>query len=252
MAGHSKWNNIKRTKGANDLKRGKAFSRISKDLELATKLAESGDPNFNPMLRVAIDKAKAANMPNDKIEKAINKGLGIKESDEIILENTYELYGPFNIAILVDTETDNPNRTITEIKTVVTKNGGKMVSEGSISWQFEEVGVVEIELKDSSTSDLVESLTLELLEVEGIKDVEYQINIILIIIEKTMFKDATTKIRNIIESNSNASLNSTSISKVANDEVILSKEEYSKLEEFIEVLEEQDDVINVWHNATTS
>ncbi|MDQ7021718.1 MAG: YebC/PmpR family DNA-binding transcriptional regulator [Candidatus Dojkabacteria bacterium] len=146
MAGHSKWNNIKKTKGANDIKRGKVFSKLSKDIEIATRIGESGDLTFNPTLRVLVDKAKAANMTSDKIQNAINKGLGISSSDEITYENTYELYGPNNIAILVDTETDNTNRTLTEIKTYVHKAGGKMVPEGSISWQFVEMGLIQLKI----------------------------------------------------------------------------------------------------------
>src|SRR5688500_9984828 len=115
MSGHSKWSTIRRAKEITDQKRGKIFSKISKDITLAARLGGGGDLSMNPLLKSIVDQAKAANMPGDNIQKAINKGVGVNDGSEIIHNNTYEAYGPGGVAILIDSETDNSNRTLTEV-----------------------------------------------------------------------------------------------------------------------------------------
>ncbi len=143
MSGHSKWSTIKRRKGAEDAKRGKIFTRIGRELMTAAREG-GGDPNGNPRLRIAVDKARAANMPKDNIERAINKGAGVGEDAVEFEEITYEGYGPHGIALMVDTLTDNRNRTLAEVKHAFSRNNGTMGSSGAVGWQFSQKGYIEL------------------------------------------------------------------------------------------------------------
>ena len=129
MSGHSKWSTIKRKKGAADAKRGKIFSRLSKEITVAVKEGGGGDPEGNPRLRMAIQNAKGANMPKDNIERAIKKGTGGDANSYI--EQTFEGYGPFGIAVFVECLTDNQNRTVQEVRAGFTKSGGSLGTNGS-------------------------------------------------------------------------------------------------------------------------
>lgn len=143
MSGHSKWSTIKRRKGAEDAKRGKIFTRLGR--ELTTAAREGGaDASGNPRLRIAIEKARAGNMPKENIERAINKGAGIGEDAVDFEEITYEGYGPHGIAIMVDTLTDNRNRTLAEVKHAFNRNNGTMGSGGAVQWQFNQKGYIEL------------------------------------------------------------------------------------------------------------
>lgn len=143
MSGHSKWSQIKRTKGASDAKRGVLFSKLVKRIILAVKEGRSGDPAHNLKLRGAIEKAKEASMPNDNIERAIKKGLG--EDGTVIEEVTYEGYGPFGTAFLIEAATDNKNRTVSNIKHILSKHGGNLGGPGSVAWQFQTRGQILVE-----------------------------------------------------------------------------------------------------------
>jgi YebC/PmpR family DNA-binding regulatory protein len=143
MSGHSKWSTIKRKKGAEDAKRGKVFTRIAREIMMAAR--EGGpDPDANSSLRIAVDKARAANMPKDNIERAINRGAGIGDDAVAVEEIVYEGYGPHGVAIVIDVVTDNKNRTLADIKYVFNRNGGSMASAGSVTWQFEQKGYIAI------------------------------------------------------------------------------------------------------------
>src|SRR4029434_4571401 len=134
MAGHSKWSKVKRFKGAIDAKRGKIFSKLSKEITIAAKLG-GGDPNMNPRLRMVLLKSRSANMPSDNIERAIKKGTGGGEG-AAFEDLTYEIYGPHGVAVLVEISTDNRNRTASEIRSIVTKNGASIATPGSVSRLF--------------------------------------------------------------------------------------------------------------------
>ena len=142
MAGHSKWASIKRQKGANDAKRGQIFTKLGNAIAVAAKNGK--DPELNPKLALAIDKAKAANMPNANIEKAIKRGSGELGGDQIE-ELAYEGYGPEGVAIIVEAATDNRNRTGSEVRAAFTKNGGKLADAGSVAYQFSQKGVIRVE-----------------------------------------------------------------------------------------------------------
>ncbi len=136
MAGHSKWAQIKRKKGANDVKRGKIFSKLAKEIQVATKLG-GGDPDLNPRLRSAILAAKAESVPAENIERAILKGTGDLEGSNAYEELVYEGYGTDGIAILIEALTDNKNRSAAEIRSLFSKNGGSLGAPGSVAWMFE-------------------------------------------------------------------------------------------------------------------
>ncbi len=148
MSGHSKWSTIKRKKGANDAKRGKIFTRLGREITVAAR-AGGGDPEANPALRAAIQNARAQNMPNDNMERAIKRGTG--EIEGATYEGTsYEGYGPGGVAILVTALTDNTNRTAADVRHVFNKYGGKMAGAGSVSYLFQNKGVMQI---DESVAD---------------------------------------------------------------------------------------------------
>lgn len=142
MSGHSKWSTIKRKKGAEDAKRGKIFTRLARDITMAAREG-GGDESANPRLKLAIAKAKSANMPKDNIERAILRGTG-KLEGETVEEGTYEGYGPEGIAFLIDYMTDNKNRTLAEIKRVFNKAGGSLASAGAVAWQFDQKGFITL------------------------------------------------------------------------------------------------------------
>ncbi|HLU25850.1 MAG TPA: YebC/PmpR family DNA-binding transcriptional regulator [Longimicrobiales bacterium] len=143
MAGHSKWAQIKRKKAANDAKRGSMFTKLIREITVAAR-AGGGDPAFNPRLRLAIETAKAANMPSDNIERAIKRGTG--ELEGVSYEEvTYEGYGPGGVALYIETLTDNANRTVAEIRHILNKHGGSLGQSGSVAWQFDRKGQIYID-----------------------------------------------------------------------------------------------------------
>ncbi len=246
MSGHSKWATIKRSKGAADAKRGAAFTRLSKDIINATRLGKSGDINFNPILRVAIEKAKLQNMTNERIEKAIKKGLGISDESEFIFEKTYEAYGPGGVAILIDCETDNPNRTVTEIRTIITKAGFKMVAEGSLSWQFEEVGEIIVDIPSSEIS-LEDEFILMVMEYQGVKDIQVESkNSVRITTERELLKEVHDNI--LKDFGQKTIINSIKIVKLAKNSIDLSDNDIKALLELEEKIYTCNDVVNIWTN----
>jgi len=154
MSGHSKWSQIKRQKAVTDNKRGNLFTKLGKTIAVTVK--EGGkDPSSNFRLRMAIDKAKASNMPNDNIERAIKRGAG--EIEGILLEEVaYEGFGPSGIAIIIETTTDNKNRTAAVIRNILTKHGGNLGSSGSVTWMFDQKGVLRIANEDITDKDALE------------------------------------------------------------------------------------------------
>ena len=158
MAGHSKWAKVKHFKGAIDAKRGKIFSKLSKEITIAAKIG-GGDPNMNPRLRMVLLKCRAANMPGDNIERAIKKGTGGGETANFE-ELTYELYGPHGVALLVEVSTDNRNRTASEIRSIVTKNGGTIATQGSVTRLFHRKGQIIIS-RGAASEDQVMEIALE-------------------------------------------------------------------------------------------
>ncbi len=158
MSGHSKWAKVKHFKGALDAKRGKIFSKLSKEISIAAKLA-GPDPAMNPRLRMVLLKCRAANMPNDNIERAIKKGTGGGETANFE-DLTYEIYGPHGVALLVTISTDNRNRTASEIRSIVTKNGGTIATQGSVTRLFHRKGQIIVP-RDGANEDTVMEAALD-------------------------------------------------------------------------------------------
>jgi YebC/PmpR family DNA-binding regulatory protein len=153
MSGHSRWSKVKNYKGAIDAKRGKIFSKLSKEISVASKLG-GGDPNFNPRLRQAIATARGESMPVDNIERAVKKGTGELEG-AAYEEMTYEGYGPGGVAILLEAATDNKNRSAAEIRAIFTKNHGHLAGSGSVAWMFHRKGLVTITTPGISEDDVI-------------------------------------------------------------------------------------------------
>ena len=154
MSGHSRWANIKRTKGAADAKRGKTFTKLVKEITVAARIG-GGDPKGNPRLRLAIDKAKAEAMPKDNIDRAIKKGTGELEGEQI-QEILYEGYGANGIALLIESTTDNKNRTVSELRNLLDKAGGSLGTANSVAWKFTRKGRIAVPKKDMTEDKLTE------------------------------------------------------------------------------------------------
>jgi YebC/PmpR family DNA-binding regulatory protein len=155
MSGHSKWHTIKHKKGALDAKRGKIFTKLIKEITVAARTGGSGDPDANARLRKAISDAKAQNMPNDTIERAIKRGTGEIEGASYE-EVTYEGYGPNGVAVMVEAMTDNRNRTVAEIRHIFSKNGGNLGESGSVAWMFDKKGYIVVDKAAKSEEELFE------------------------------------------------------------------------------------------------
>ncbi len=166
MSGHSKWSTIKRKKGAADAKRGALFGKLSRAITVAAREG-GGDPEMNPALQLAVSKAKEANMPNDNIQRAIDKGTGAGADAETFERITYEGYAPGGVAVLVEVLTDNRNRAASDVRHVFSKNGGKLGTSGSVAYLFERKGVILVPTENADEDELME-LALE----AGAEDVE--------------------------------------------------------------------------------
>lgn len=166
MSGHSKWAQIKRSKGVNDARRGQLFTRLGREIAVAVREGGSGDPDANFRLRLAIQRARDANMPLENIERTIKRVLGGSEGASLE-ENTYEGYGPGGTAILVETLTENRNRTVAEVRNAFNRNAGNMGENGCVDWLFEARGVIEVELQGHDADEL----SLEAIDM-GADDVE--------------------------------------------------------------------------------
>jgi len=167
MAGHSKWHSIKHKKGANDKKRGKIFTKHAKLISMAAK--DGGDPDLNPSLRVAIENAKAENVPNDNISRAIAKGSGEGKNGVQMSEVMYEAYGPGGTAIMIEAITDNKNRTVANVKEIINKKGANWAEPGSVAYMFEKKGVISLKFKGEADDTQLELIELGVEEFDSIE-----------------------------------------------------------------------------------
>jgi YebC/PmpR family DNA-binding regulatory protein len=236
MSGHSKWATIKRKKAANDAARGKVFTRLIKEISIAARDG-GGDPDGNPRLRLAIQSAKASNMPADNIKRAIQKGTG--ELPGVSYEEiTYEGYGPGGIAILIDVVTDNKNRTVSELRHLLTRNNAKLAEVGSVAWMFEKKGIINL-VKDNLKEEEVMDIVLE----AGADDLR---------VEDTYFEITTTpdvfyNVKKSLE-DKNFNIESADLQKVPKDTVKLEGKDAEQCLKLMEALEEHDDIQNVSSN----
>ena len=237
MSGHSKWSTIKRQKGAKDAKRGAVFTKLGNDITIAAR--EGGkDPDSNFKLRLAIDRAKGANVPKDNIERAIKRGTGELEGN-IIEEITYEGYGPGGIPFLIQALTDNRNRASAAIRHSLTKYGGSLAGPGSVAWMFSSRGVVAVDLE--SLSDEME---LKLIDA-GAEDVKHQ-NGRLVIYTKP---DKIKTLKGTLEKNG-LNPDYADMEMVAKEEVSADEKAKATLEKIAEELEENEDVKDYFTNVT--
>lgn len=238
MSGHSKFANIKHKKEKNDASRGKIFTKLGRELVVAIK--EGGaDPNGNSKLRDVISKCKAANMPNDTIERAIKKAAGQQDVDYESI--TYEGYGPAGIAIMVDCLTDNHNRTASDVRYAFTRNGGNLGTTGCVSFMFDKKGQITAEMPEEGADE--EEIMMTALDA-GAEDVEIEDGEILVTTDPNTVND----VRDALEK-AGWNITSSEVSEVPQNTVSNDDPEVaSTMERLIDALEDLDDVQNVYHN----
>lgn len=242
MSGHSKWSQIKRTKGAKDAKRGVLFSKLSKKITLAAKNGGSSDPALNFQLRTEIENAKAEGMPNDNIDRAAKKAFDKTATQ--ISEVVYEGYGPFGTAFLVEAATDNTNRTVQNIKHIFSKHGGSLGAMGSVAWQFETKGQILIQ-RVESREQRVEIPQLELLAIEaGAEDVRESAEGLEIYTTPEQLHTVKTALEK-----AGAVIAQAAIIKESSQEVELATEQKAAVETLFAELEDNEDVVAVHTSA---
>ena len=236
MAGHSHWAGIKHKKGKADKQRSKIFSKLSKEITVAAKLGDK-DPAINPRLRSAIQAARSANMPKDNIERAIDKSSVIAGSN---FENLrYEGFGPDKVAVIVETLTDNKNRTASNIRTIFQKAGGSLGTQGSAAHNFNQMGIIKVDKNEISDDEILELAIIsgadECITKDEFHEIQCSVNEIY-----NVKKKLEKKIKNFI---------STELEWIPLNSVQASKEQQKNLIEFFELLEEDDDVQNIFSNV---
>ena len=238
MSGHSKWHNIQKTKGAQDAKRAAAFTKIAKEMYVAVKEGGgSTDPNYNSRLATIITKAKAANMPNDNIKRCLEKAAGGAGGDnyETI---TYEGYGPGGVAVIVETMTDNRNRTAGNMRHHFDKFGGNLGATGCVSWSFDKKGVLVIDNSEEELDE--EEVMMDAMEA-GADDFEAEDDVFTIYTLPDDFNDVVANL-------SKYTFVSAQIEMVPQNYQALNEDQAKQMEKLIDTMEDDDDVQNVWHN----
>ena len=240
MSGHSKWHNIQRAKGAQDAKRAKMFTKVAREMIVAVKEGGSGDPANNSRLAAAVAKAKAANMPNDNIKRTIEKALGAGSGDSYD-SVTYEGYGPGGVAVIVDAMTDNRNRTAAEIRHHFDKYGGNMGTTGCVSWSFSRKGVIIVDNEDGSIDE--ERILTDALEA-GADDIESDTGIY----EVYTAPDDFAAVSSALEAAGYTFL-SAQVEMIPQNYITLAApDDIKNMEKMLDLMEDSDDVQNVWHN----
>ena len=235
MAGHSKWKQIKRKKAVTDQKRGAVFTRLIREITIAAK-AGGGDPGGNARLRTAIDAAKAENMPADNIDRAIKKGTG--ELEGVTYEEvTYEGYGPGGAALLIQATSDNPNRTVAEIRNVFTRHGANLAATNAVAWMFDRKGQIVVDGKAS------EDATMEAALDAGADDMEREADVYLITTPPTQLHAIEEALRS-----KQLPVQSAEIAMVPKNTVKVESSDAKRLLQLVESLEEMDDVAKVFSN----
>ncbi len=237
MSGHSKWATIRRKKAAIDSKRGKLFTKLIKEITIAAKQG-GGDIEGNPRLRLAVDNAKAANMPADNIDRAVKKATGELEG-AIYHEVLYEGFGPGGVAILVEAATDNKNRTVAEVRHAFSKNGGTLGEANSVGWMFERKGVVTVKRGGKSEDEM-----MEIIIDAGAEDLQTEEEFF----EITTSIETFESVRKAV-AEKKLEIENASLQWIAKNTVGISGETAEKLEKLIEALEDSDDVQNVFTAA---
>jgi len=240
MSGHSHFKTIKHKKEIEDQKRGKIFSKLAKKIAIVAR-EKGGDPNINSSLRIAIDTARSFNMPNDNIKRAIERGVGGQEG-ESLQEILCEAFGPGRIAIIIEGITDNKNRTFSEIKQILNKNNGKFADPGSVKWLFEQKGVLQVEGKELPGGK--DDLELKAIEA-GAEDIEWdeEDNVLSIYTKPGDLERIKEDLRG-----QGVSVESANLEWVAKDTIKLEEKDKQSAEKLFEILDENDDVQEIYSN----
>ena len=236
MSGHSKWSTIKRKKGATDAKRGQVFTRLSKEISVAAR--SGGDTETNFRLRLAVEKARAANMPKDNIQRAIKRGTGEDKGGTVLEQVTYEGYAQHGVALMIEIVTDNRNRAVADLRHILTRSGGNLGESGSVAWQFENIAYFAVPASNRS-----EEVLFDIVVDAGAEDLTYSEEVVEVFASVESFKSVS----DALESND-----------IVTDEAMLRMEPKNMIElspsdtvqvmKTIESLEELDDVQNVYTN----
>ena len=241
MSGHSKWSTIKRKKGAADAKRGQVFTRLAREIVLAAREA-GGDPETNFRLRLAIDKARANNMPKENIDRAIKRGTG-SDKDGIVLEEiAYEGYGPHGVALMIECVTDNRNRVVAELRHILSRHGGTLGESGSVAWQFKRGCYFSFPLAGHDQDSI-----FELAVDAGADDVKFDEDTVEIFGPIESFKAISDRLRS-----NKIQLEEAGLKLFPTNEVELDKDGSLHVMRVIETLEEMDDVQDVYSNLSLS
>ncbi len=238
MSGHSKWAQIKRKKGVNDARRGQQFTRLARDITVAVREGGSGDPEANFALRLAVDKARGANMPKENIERAIQRGLGNTGDGAQLEDISYEAYGPGGTALIVQVLTDNRNRAASEVRRVITRAGANLASSGSVAWMFEKRGIFTIPVQGKDA----EELELELIDA-GVDDVNADGSTI----EAFVTPEHMRSVREELQKR-NIPIENAEVTLVAKTPAAVGPADAAKTMQLVEELEELDDVQRVITN----
>ncbi|MBI2756577.1 MAG: YebC/PmpR family DNA-binding transcriptional regulator [Chloroflexi bacterium] len=237
MSGHSKWAQIKRAKGANDVKRGQAFTKLGREITMAAREG-GGSPDGNARLRLAIDRARAANMAMDTIQRAIARGTGGGDGANLE-EITYEAYGPGGVAILIAATTDNRNRTVAELRAALTRGGGSLGEAGSVAWNFESRGVLLVEAAKGQDP---EELALQAIDA-GADDFNVEDHEVELLTEPAKLEDVRAALER-----SGVAVTSAEVSMVAKTTVDVPPDQAAQVMRLVERLEDLDDVSDVHTN----
>jgi YebC/PmpR family DNA-binding regulatory protein len=240
MSGHSKWSTIKRKKGAEDAKRGKIFTRIAREITVAAREG-GGDPGVNPPLRLAIDKARAANMPKDNIERAIKRGTGELEGGQLE-EVCYEGYAPHGVALLVKCLTDNRNRTLAEVRRIFNRSGGNLAEAGAVTWMFDTKGYLTV-ARDDLDPDEIFMTAVD----AGAEDVEVSDDFVEVYTQPSDLHAVRESL-----AGDGLTIEDAELSKVPKTLMTLGEKETLQVMNMIEDLEELDDVQQVYSNLDIS
>jgi YebC/PmpR family DNA-binding regulatory protein len=236
MSGHSKWSTIKHKKAAQDAKRGKVFTRLAREITVAAREG-GGNPEVNFSLRLVIDKAKAANMPKDNIERAIKRGTGELKGEDLA-EVLYEGYAPHGVALLVKVLTDNKNRTVADVRRVITRQGGSMADAGAVAWQFERKGYIAV-APDGADEDTVFEVSVE----AGADDIVFGDDLIEIYVEVGNFES----VRQALEE-AGIKVETAELSMIPKATMQLGEKETLQVMGIIDALEDLDDTQEVYSN----
>ncbi len=238
MAGHSKWKNIQHRKGAQDTRRAKVFTKIARELTVSAR-AGGSNPDDNPRLRAALTKAKVANMSKENWLKAIKKGTGELEGEQYV-EKTYEGYGPGGIAVYIECLTDNPVRTVSDIRYALSRSGGNLGTDGSVNWMFTRKGIIVYAVAKVASFDRLFEIALDH-GADDVKEEDGHYEVICQASELLKIKAALDEL--------SSEPDFCEVSMIPQNLVSVEKDKVESIEKLIEALEEYDDVQNVYHNA---